>query len=337
MVVLFHCASDRIAICNDLGMNSLAQSFLRLFGAGFMAMFFMVSGYGFVSRKWKRQWKTQVKTIIKPYYIASLCIILSRLVLAVLGRRSFFLYDASLIPTHLFGFNLQEETIYFGIPIATISIYWFILALAGASLILNQILRLNDEKKELYLSLGVILLGFGMSYITKCWPFVFNVTCICTGYMYVGKMIERKDLINRKVSFLAYLFMAAVIVISLLFGDVDIAYATYQLTIIDFISTACIGFLLLKLFDCLNSHHLPERLDGVLTTVGFNSMWILLIHGYDKRIVPWARILLMFRNPYVAIAVEFVLRCIIIYLLYRIVMFVKKKMKRKKKKKIKLE
>lgn len=80
------------------------------------------------------------------------------------------------------------------------------------------------------------------------------------------------------------------------------------------------------------------RLMSVLEEIGFNSIWIVCLHAYEKVIFPWYRLTdaLAF-CPAAGVLICFAARCIVMYILYRSVMFLHRKLQRKKKGKFVLD
>ena len=92
-------------------------------GGGIMAMFFMISGFGFYSRSPKRCLRIQTKTLLLPYCITTAAILITKYLLSLIKNRPFGQNGAELALTYLLGLNAEGGHTLGGIAIESVSIF----------------------------------------------------------------------------------------------------------------------------------------------------------------------------------------------------------------------
>lgn len=286
-------------------------------GGGIMAMFFMMSGFGFYTRSFRKCLSIQTKLLLKPYLLSALAILATKIILALIRRRSFLQHGGELFPTYLLGLNAEGGKTVFQVRIESISIFWFILALFGGWMIYNGIQRLQNRKLQFSLILLCVILGYALTCISSVWPFCLPHALLAAGYLAAGNEIKKRRLLNRKLPLWAWVILLAIILISTAFGKVNIITCTWQLGLLDVAGSFCVGFLLLRLYAKFMERNLHGKITHILENIGFYSIWILCLHGYEKVIVPWYRLVELFRDkPFTGLILCLFGRCIVIYLLY---------------------
>ena len=313
----------------------------QVLGGGIMAMFFLISGYGFYKRSIKKTWKNQTGLLLRPYYITALLVLLSKLILAVIERRSFMENGGQYILTYLLGLNAEGGGKIFGIPIESVSIFWFILGLFGGWMIYTVIInQVKEEKRQLFFSLIISFIGTLLAMWQRVWPFCFPIMCITTGYLALGVYIREHGLLERSLKARELILLTVIPLICLAFGRVDMVNGIWRLGPLDFIGSACIGFFLLKAYVWLMGFDgfKNNRLSAFLTDFGFYSMWVVCIHAYEKVVIPWHWLKFFLADyPALCAILVLILRTIFIVISYKfIIRFEKRRRKRKKGKRRKI-
>lgn len=311
----------------------------RVFGGGVMAMFFLISGFGFYKRKPKKCLSIQAKMLLRPYCVVAAAILLTKLGLAVIERRSFWKHGGELILTYLLGLNVEGGGTFCGVPVDSISIFWFVLALFGGWIIYNGIVQLESQKIQWVLVAGCTLVGYLLTLISKVWPLCVPIALLAVGYLALGAQIRQHRLLERKLPAWSYILLCVPILISAAYGEVNIVACVWRLGLVDVIGTFCLSFLLLRLYARFMERNPHGHLILLIEAVGFHSIWIVCLHAYEKVIFPWYWLGKVFpQSPGLCMALCFSGRCVVIYLLYRLISYVNKRWgKKRRKKKINIE
>ena len=303
-----------------------------------MAMFFMISGYSFHSRKMKRCVKTQIKLLLIPYWITVGCVIGAKLVLAVLHWRSFWLYGGQYIFSYLFAINRGVNGGYdgtiLGLKVDNVAMLWFFWALFGGWIIYNAITRIRNRRLQYFLIAACMFAGIGMTYISKIWPFVLPQMFQATGFLFMGHMIREKHLLERKLSPAEYAGAGVLAVISIIWGGTDMYTSVWKLGLLDYFGIASLGFGFMRFFSWLAEKRKWQAGYDFISNVGTNTQMILCIHAFDEKVIPWHRLHQFFEGRYwMGCIVYFVIRCVFIFYAYKIIHFIKANFFRKKRKK----
>lgn len=309
-------------------------------GAGLMAMLFMVSGFGFRSKKNSKCIKQQAQLMLIPYVVTTLCVIGAKLVLAILERRSFWHYGGEFISTYLLVINRGFKGTIFGLPTDNIAWTWFLWALFGGWCIYNAIVRLDNEKLTPILVALCVIVGMSLTLISKVWFYCIPHMLQTTGFIYAGHMIQEKELMDKKLNPICWVAIWVFAMITLFFGGIDMFTCAWNLFILDYIGSVALGFLLLKAFSWLASKEPNNLVYDWISDVGYNTMLLLCIHTFDSRVIPWHRFQSLFAGKAaLGILVCTIIRGIFVFAAFKIVKFIQKKFfkKKSKHKKIKLQ
>lgn len=304
-------------------------------GGGIMAAFFMISGFGFYKRSPKKCFLIQKKLLLYPYIFVAGAVLLTKAGLAVLEKRSFWKHGGELVLTYLFGLNAEGGGKVFGIPIESVSIFWFVLALFGGWLLYNGIMQLHSHKIQICCIAGCVVLSYILTLISKVWPYCLPMALLAVGYLAAGEFVKKYNLLERKISPKWWILIGGSTVISGIFGDVNIVACQWRLGLVDVWGTFCAGFLILRLYALFMKKEKTGKIIGALEEIGFNSISVVCIHAYEKIIFPWYRVAGFFpAQPWIGVGLCFLGRCIVIYLIYKMFFYIKGKINRKKKQKI---
>lgn len=307
------------------------QSVGTILGGGIIAAFFMISGFGFYKRTPLKCFKIQKKILLKPYVMVAAAVLLTKVLLAILEQRSFMKNGGELVLTYLLGLNAEGGGNFMGIPVESVSILWFILALFGGWNIYNVIVQLKSVFLQCILTVGCVAAGYLMTRITVVWPFCLPMALLAVGYLAVGEWIRKNHLLKEKLPIACWCIVITLTLFSAAFGEVNIVACVWRLGFVDVAATFCTGFLLLRIYARVMERDWNGKIIRALEEVGFYSIWIVCLHAYEKIIFPWYRLNAIFPEyPWIAVALCFVGRCVMMYVLYRIVSVINRKWKRKK-------
>ena len=305
-------------------------------GGGIMAMFFMISGFGFYSRSPKKCVSIQHRLLLKPYLLTAAAILLTKVALALLKRRPFARHGFELVLTYLLGLNAEGGGQLGRIPVESVSIFWFILALFGGWVIYNGIFRLKSGKLQTVLITGCVIAGYLLTLISKVWPYCLPMMLLSVGYLAAGWQIRRYHLLERKLPLWCWALLAAVTGLSAAFGGVNMVACEWKLGLLDVAGSFCAGFLLMRLYCRFMSLGLQGSVIRLLEAVGFHSIWVVFLHGYEKVIFPWYRLGDVLPGG-LAVAVCLAARCAVMYILFQLLTLAGRRRRRKRRPAITLE
>ena len=297
-------------------------------GGGIMTMFFMISGFGFYSRSPKKCLATQYKLLLKPYIITATAILLTRLVLALLKQRPFADHGGELVLTYLLCLNAEGGGQIGKIPIESVSIFWFILALFGGWVIFNSIFRLKSKKQQTILIGTCVTVGYLLTLVSQIWPFCLPMMLLSVGYLAAGYGMRQRLLLERRLPGWCWTLLLTTACLSAAFGRVNMVACQWKLGLLDVAGSFCTGFLLMRLYCGFMQKHIQGPIIRLLEAVGFRSIWIVFLHGYEKVIFPWYRLEELLPNS-LAAAVCFAGRCAVIFILFRFLNLAGRKRRRK--------
>ena len=288
-------------------------------GGGMLAMFFLVSGCGFFARSPKRCMKVQKKLLLWPYIMTGGMVLLTKVLLAIVERRSFAEHGGELVLTYLLGFNAKGGATLFGLPIDSISILWFLLALFNGWNLYNLICRLKSRRWQQVLVCASVLLGWALTCITKIWPFALPMSLIAVGYLAAGAWIRERNYLEGKAPAVLWIICIGLAIICLAFGNVNIMDCIWALGPLDVAGSFAIGFTLMKLCFGLENLIPANPVSGLCEKAGFYSIWIVCLHAYEKIIFPWYRLALAWPLGIASFTLVCTgMRLVLIYVLYKL-------------------
>ncbi len=289
-------------------------------GGGMMAAFFMISGIGFFRRSFRKCVSIQRRLLLKPYCLAAAAVLLTKLLLALVKRRSFFAHGGELVLTYLLGLNAEGGGEFLGIPVESVSIFWFVLALFGGWIIYNTISFLDSEVLRYGCAAVCAVLGYQMTLISRVWPYCIHIAFLAAGYLAAGEFIKKRGLLDRRIRAGWWILIWAVLAVCAAFGQVNIVAGVWRLGLLDVLGSFCAGFVILKGYALFMRREHDGKAAGILEEIGFHSIWIICLHAYEKVIFPWYRVAAALPDsPWLGVALCFGGRCAVMYLLYKIV------------------
>lgn len=305
-------------------------------GGGIMAMFFLISGFGFYSRSPKKCLSIYYRLLLKPYWMTTAAILLTKLVLALVKQRPFSRHGGELVLTYLLGLNAEGGGSLWGIPIESVSIFWFILALFGGWNIYNGISRLKSRPLQFLLVTVCVVTGYLLTLLSKVWIFCLPMVLLSVGYLAAGNEIRRYNLLDRKLPVWSWILLLGISGVCAVFGGVNLVACQWKLGLLDVAGSFCVGFLLLRLYHRFMTREHHSTMIHLLETVGFHSLWIVFLHGYEKVIFPWYRLGAWMPDG-VSAVVCLLGRGAVMYLLFRLLHTINRKHRRKRRRTITLE
>lgn len=321
LIVFGHCVNLYSAVnLSEDSAQFLFSGMGSVLGGGIMAAFFMISGICFFRRSMARCLKVQAKLLLRPYFVVAAAVILTKIALAIVRQRPFSLHGGEYVPTYLFGLNAEGGGRILGIPVESVSILWFVLALFGGWILYNEISQLGSQALRFVCVLCCVVTGYFMTLLSKVWPFCLPMAFLAAGYLAAGELIKKKNLLERKIPVGWNILIWTVLAVCMAFGRVNIVAGIWGLGILDVLGSFLCGFEILRLYACFMRREHSGHIAAFLEEIGFHSMWIICLHAYEKIIFPWYRVMELFADcPVVGILVCFAGRCAVMYILYLII------------------
>lgn len=309
----------------------------RVIGGGIMAALFMISGFYFKRRPMKRCVKVQTRLLLKPYILTSASIVVIKGIKAAVEGRSFRDEGLKLVITHIFGFNAAKNTTFLGVPVGTVSIFWFVLALYAGWIIFNRICHFETKAARVVAVISCVLIGWDLCALSSVWPMALPMALLATGYIAAGYLIRRKRFLDKKPRLLVRILIVEVSLICLAFGNVDIAACVWKLGPLDVMGSFCVGYLLLLLYSKIMDGPAGRAIFKRTDNIGIHSLQILCVHALEKAVIPWQNLSKVFPNqPVLCIALCTLCRFLLIQLIIVTVAKVRRLARRKKRIKIEI-
>lgn len=297
----------------------------RVLGSGLLAMFFMISGFYFFRRSPKKCISIQARLLLKPYYITGLAILIAKGFLFWLKGMEYGEFAAGLTLTWLLGINVLDGRTLLGIPLKTISIFWFLLALFGGWVLFNLIMHQKKRPVRVCSVVLCVVASWVLTRISKVWVAALPAALLAVGYIAVGYLIRKHNLLERKLPVWAWIAIGLPALVSLAFGSVDIASGTWKLGLLDMAGSFCVSFLMMRLYYVVSSKLSGGFLTKALEQMGLYSIWIICLHAFEKEIIYWKKLAVFIPDrPVLCMILCFAGRCIVMYLLYVILFGIRK-------------
>jgi hypothetical protein len=290
---------------------------------GVISLFFTISGIGFYPLKNSKKVKKRIAQILKLYIIVALIIVLLMFLKEILKNGSMVVFFQNYALSYILGICPTYNG--FGMYIFSIGPIWFLIALLNATLIMSIVMKVKLEKYRTIIVLGLVVLGYVASRMIYL-PFCIFQSLMVSGYIYFGYIIREKDLLNKKINKIIYILMSIYLIFIMFFGYVAISENIYRLGLLDILATYIAAFLFLKIYHRFDN--VRTKITALISRVGKYSLWILCIHTLEYMILPW-RSYGKYLSEYkiIAIPLAFVIRCIFIYCIFKLIIIYKKKIK----------
>ncbi len=276
---------------------------------GVIPMFFIMSGYGFRKKPVVRCIKERARYLIKPYVFVGVVVSLLAVVKCVLRDGS--IKDTLWYQAVPFVFALCPGEVQIGSHyLGSIGPLWFLVVLFFGWILLDIVFQLKSEGARALCLMVLMLVCTRLPFMSFI-PYCIVQSLCCALYMYIGYVIKKYNLLFEKLSKQNLILLIVIVCLIMPFGNVEVSQNVWALGSIDFVASAVVGFLFLKLFCACNC--LQGKFVGFLKVAGKYSLYILCFHTIEYLVFPWERFSKYFDNHMIAgILVTFVVRSIMI-------------------------
>lgn len=283
-----------------------------------MPLFFIISGYGFSSSSMKKCIKKQARTLLKPYLLTSLFVTIvfwgSQYVYSGNWLRS-IVVTSKVALSYLLG--ISNDTVFCGIELKFIGSAWFLLTLFFSWIWFNAITRYVRERYQPLVVLLLVCIGY-FAGRDRVIPFCLPQSFIGVGYMYTGQLIKKHNLLFKKLPTHVWVILVSFTLISLLWGQIVMAYSIWKLGLIDIVGAGCFAFLLARANMLLNKYN--NTLTDSLRKIGRYSLWIMCVHTVEAQGLFWGLFANHFGNHrYLAFFVIFAIRLCLVFTMCKVV------------------
>ena len=180
-------------------------------------------------------------------------------------------------------------------------------------------------------SVGAVVVGWLLTEISAVWPFCLPMVLLAVGYLAAGNLIRKKEWLSGKLPAWSWVLLAVICLSCFAFGEVNMVACRWKLGLWDVAGSFCVGFLLLRGYRWLMEQNWRGVPAKFLESIGLNSLWIVFLHGFEKVIFPWYRLgSLLPQSPVLCVVLCLVLRSILIFVLLRLIMWVRRKLQKKR-------
>lgn len=308
---------------------SFFASVLYIYTDVALAIFFIISGYGFRKTKIKQCCIQQTKMLIKPYLYTALVTVILRIIfrcIFVSGFSSAIKNSRKYIAGFLLG--TCRPTKYFGHNFASIGPAWFILALAIGWIILNVLENIVSERFMPLAILGSATLGWLLCFFVKL-PFCLNQVFLIVPFLFLGHYAKKKQLLlNKLPAWLWILFIISLIGMPLgahINGITDnIPCGNVSFGPLTTLFAGIIALVIIYVF--IRWNYKRNILTKSIEFVGKNSLIFLCLHTVEQIAFPWSNYTSIISSSSLGIFVFLVLRLCFIAILYLLLQNIKKGM-----------
>lgn len=279
---------------------------------GIMQMFFITGGYNFRKRDVLKTVKQQFGFYIKPYLVLAPITVFTYTIVHYLTfcyKEGAIKEGINMAMTFLCGISNPSTFLGYTFNYGIVAVWFFIAMFIGWNL-LNIIMRINNKTISTVIVIMVVISGYVLSKIGT-FPWCLSQGLIATGYIYIGHIMKKKKVLEKKIPPLIMLMLIVVSVLGAAFGYVDMAYNTWKLGMLDVILGAVAGFLMIKL--CLIFNDFDNILVNGIKTVGKYTFLILPIHCFEMMVYHWGQLAKKFVNyPFIGFLVQSIISIAII-------------------------
>lgn len=270
----------------------------RLLGAFHMPLFFIASGLLFKPKEYGTIFKNTALKVLVPYFTTALIMYL--LISCFEGNYDWW-------PAILLGNSYKT----FGMDGYNVGPLWFLPAFFCSMLFINIVVKLKYKWTQLTLLVGSFYLSLLIFYYCDMLPFGVLPGIVGSFFIWVGIQFKEYDLSQHKnvVALLALSGIACCFV-----GDCAMSWHIYKLQLVQIMGAAgCVYFIL----NAIRKY----QWGGQLSYVGRNSLALMCIHAFDRRLGFTASLVnyVSIDNRYLALSSEFILKVIFVFLLFMII------------------
>lgn len=309
------------------GFLLIIQLFFQIFLVGLMPAFFLISGYGFRKRSFKKCFRQQVSMILRPYCYVALCTVILNFFIHYFT----FGYWQGAVKESLkiavgFLLALPQNMEIAGVVFFSCGAIWYLVALFLAWIFLAWILEKLPDRYAAACAVGTVLLGWliGRNHTV---PFCLSQGLIAVGELYVGYQIKKKKWFSKPLTrpLLAGSLGAILLsfIITVCSGKMDnMADGVWVFGPFSIILDSFLGFILIRFFLKLNQYR--NWILRIIDKIGRNSFLIFCVHTVEMLAIPWYLFAAYWeRSPMIGFLLQFVLRSVLIVLVCVMIRYVK--------------
>ena len=212
---------------------------------------------------------------------------------------------------------------------------WYLISLLGVIVLLTVLIKLGKDKAWILVVLSTII-GIVLG---RYQMFLFCIPQILTGvfFFYEGYLVKKYKLLYRRWNWKwSLLFAASILLVLMGFlytGKMDnIADGRWNFLLISVLADGVLAFFGLYILLLLNKYN--NFLFVFLKKIGNQSLIIFCIHSIEMKAIPWYIFSDKWTgNPFAGCAILVVARCLVIFVMYRVFLFIHKHIWKKIKRK----
>lgn len=300
-------------------------------------LLFMISGFGFRKMEVKTCLKKQFKTLLLPYIIASVAEIFLFTFVQILMKRGFTKVIVDELLQHVvglvFGLDNGSNLKPFGLNYLCTGPIWFLLALYVGWNIFNIILNYINSKYIPFAVLLVFVSGYILGILFHPYYFIAQGLVGC-GFLYIGYLIREKQLFLIKLKPIVWIILIIGTILNFTlcnFVFSDFNFRTWT-GIFELVCSGCAGFVLMYLSFCIDD--IDNLISNKIRVIGRYSLWIICCHNVEVKSIPLDSVVRkVFGEDKAVIGFVFMLvvRVIMIYVMFKIITHIEKKINKAKK------
>lgn len=267
----------------SMNMENPLLFWIQLVTCASMPMFFMLCGYTVKKKPRKACIKAQ-KVLLKPYFLVAAGVFVVSMGCVWLdhgGKRAY--WDTFLRKVFPYFLGLGGKPFY-GIQNDGIGAIWFFVAYVLCSIVLNEILGLEDMFSQVVVLAAMAIAGIEMGSETA-YVFYLPQVLICTGYMYAGMLCKKYDIFNRNVPVMIWALMVAGWLYMVKYSWIMVASNVWEKGMTDVLLSYGAGLCMLVAFQKLN--WIQGGVSNWIRWIGRHAMYICCIHSVTQIAIPW--------------------------------------------------
>lgn len=286
---------DYIDFAKGIGIISVIIGHMGIWGiekiiySFHMPMFFVIAGV-FVSQKYSNieYIKRKSGQLLIPYIFTSFALIFLSVIKNFLkGTFDNISSDAwRWFTAALFGSGNLEL---YGFT--RIGAIWFLLAIFIACVFVRFII---DKKNAAIYVFLISTMGYLLSKIIWL-PLSIESAMVASAYVYIGYLAHKHRIMEINPTWRSVIVIATLWLITILFGEINMAKNLYKGGIFSFAGSLCAVYLILKICKIIDERKIfPVAVINTLSFYGRNSLVVLCFHLLDLEMFPWSRLQKLF-------------------------------------------